>query len=108
MPQKQKESKESKNKNLWSRIKDGCSFVDDNSRLSSWLFASDPHGTQMANLICAIDPLCDLYVEKVTEGRYGISPGRVAKVSLSVYSLLRSYSLTLLTPPYGQGNSMGN
>ncbi|KAL6894696.1 peptidase S8/S53 domain-containing protein [Trichoderma evansii] len=75
--QKQKESKN--NKNLWSRIKDGCSFVDDNSRLSSWLFASNPHGTQMANLICAIDPWCDLYVAKVTEGRYGISPERVTK-----------------------------
>jgi hypothetical protein len=84
MPQKPKESKESKN--LWSRIKDGCSFVDDDSRFSSWLFASNPHGTQMANLICAIDPCCDLYVAKVTEGRYGISPGRVTKVSLIVHS----------------------
>ncbi|KAK1254166.1 hypothetical protein MKX08_008161 [Trichoderma sp. CBMAI-0020] len=77
MSQRQKRLSESKI--LWSRIKDGCSFVDDNSRLSSWLFASHPHGTQMANLICAIDPLYDLYVAKVTEGRYGISPGRVTK-----------------------------
>ncbi|KAM0518153.1 hypothetical protein ACHAPE_004560 [Trichoderma viride] len=76
-PQEQKDAKN--NKTLWSRIKDGCSFVDDDSRLSSWLFASNPHGTQMANLICAIDPCCDLYVAKVTEGRYDIKPDRVAK-----------------------------
>ena len=69
---------------LWSRIEDGRSFVDDDFRVSPWLFASDPHGTQMANLICAIDPLCQLYVAKVTDGRYGITPQRVARVSDSL------------------------
>ncbi|KAL5085666.1 hypothetical protein Trisim1_010012 [Trichoderma cf. simile WF8] len=64
---------------LWSRIKDGQSFVEESSRVSPWLFASNPHGTQMANLICAIDPWCDLYVAKVTEGRAGILPARVAR-----------------------------
>ncbi|KAH8803054.1 hypothetical protein F5884DRAFT_888196 [Xylogone sp. PMI_703] len=66
-------------KSLLSRVKDGCSFVDDHSKLGSWLFASDPHGTQMANLICAIDPLCDLYVAKVTEDKSGITNDRVAR-----------------------------
>lgn len=77
-------------KNLWSRIKEGRSFVEEDSKFSSWLFASNPHGTQMANLICAIDPWCDLYVAKVTEGRYGIRPERVEKVSQVTifYSLL--------------------
>lgn len=28
---------------LWSRIKEGKSFVDDDYRVSPWLFASDPH-----------------------------------------------------------------
>lgn len=73
--------KETENhKTLWSRIKGGKSFVEDSSRVSPWLFASNPHGTQMANLICAIDPWCDLYVAKVTEGRAGIMPARVARV----------------------------
>jgi hypothetical protein len=72
-------------KNLLSRVKDGCSFVDDHSKLGSWLFASDPHGTQMANLICAIDPLCDLYVAKVTEDKYGITKDRVARVCGSFF-----------------------
>ncbi|PTB45663.1 hypothetical protein M441DRAFT_54706 [Trichoderma asperellum CBS 433.97] len=71
--------KDGEYKTLWSRIKKGRSFVDDESRVSSWLFASDPHGTQMANLICAIDPCCDLYVAKVAEGRSGIIPARVER-----------------------------
>ncbi|KAL8743053.1 MAG: hypothetical protein Q9190_004554 [Brigantiaea leucoxantha] len=66
-------------KTLWSRIMRGRSFVDDNSRVSPWLFASDPHGTQMANLICAIDPWCELYVAKVAESRSGITPERVTR-----------------------------
>lgn len=66
---------------LWSRIKDGSSFVIFDDRVSPWMFASDPHGTQMANLICAIDPGCEIYVAKVTERRHGILPRRVADVS---------------------------
>ncbi|KAJ5617029.1 hypothetical protein N7537_002143 [Penicillium hordei] len=48
------------------------------TRISPFGGASDPHGTQMANLICAIDPGCEFYVAKVTEGRHGISLRRVA------------------------------
>ncbi|KAI1486454.1 subtilisin-like protein [Biscogniauxia mediterranea] len=64
---------------VWSRIREGRSFVDQDSRLSPWLFASDPHGTQMANLICAIDPFCEIYVARVAEDSFGITPERVAK-----------------------------
>ncbi|KID96017.1 Peptidase S8/S53, subtilisin/kexin/sedolisin, partial [Metarhizium majus ARSEF 297] len=66
-------------KTLWSWIKGGKSFVDDDSQGSSWLFASDPHGTQMANLICALDPGCELYIAKVADDRFGITPERVSK-----------------------------
>ncbi|KAL7928975.1 hypothetical protein V8C35DRAFT_325486 [Trichoderma chlorosporum] len=65
---------------LWSRIKEGRSFVDDGNRVSQWFLASDPHGTQMARIIGSIDPCCDLYVARVSSGRSGISPSRVAKV----------------------------
>lgn len=73
-------------KTLWSRIKAGRSFVDDGLRFSPWLLASEPHGTQMANIICAIDPWCELYVAQVTDGRSGITPSRVARVCAK-YSL---------------------
>ncbi|PTB38219.1 hypothetical protein M441DRAFT_71677 [Trichoderma asperellum CBS 433.97] len=63
---------------LWSSIKAGRSFVDDGSKVYPWLFASDPHGTQMANL-CAMDPFCELYVARVAEGKYGITPDRAAR-----------------------------
>lgn len=64
---------------LWSRIKAGRSFVDSASKFCPWQFPSDPHGTQMANLICAIDPLCEIYVARVAEDAVGIKPDNVAK-----------------------------
>ncbi|KAF2678077.1 subtilisin-like protein [Lentithecium fluviatile CBS 122367] len=64
-------------KSLWTRIEEGRSFVDGDSRLSPWLFASNPHGTQMANLICAIDPYCQLFVARVAEDTMGITSKRV-------------------------------
>jgi hypothetical protein len=73
-----------RNRSLWSRIVEGRSFVDDGSKVSPWLFASDPHGTQMANLICAMDPFCELYVARVAEGTYGITPTRVARVCITI------------------------
>ncbi|KAF3067660.1 Minor extracellular protease Epr [Trichoderma lentiforme] len=83
--------KETENhKTLWSRIKGGKSFVEDGSRVSPWLLASNPHGTQMANLICAIDPWCDLYVAKVTEGRAGIMPARVTRRLTPSVSIIKA------------------
>jgi hypothetical protein len=69
-------------RSLWSRIREGHSFVDDGFKICPWLFASDSHGTQMANLICAMDPFCDLYVARVAEGKYGITLERAARVSV--------------------------
>lgn len=68
------------NKRLWPRIAEGESFIDNSTRLPPWQFASDPHGTQIANIVSAIDPQCEIYVGKVTEGRHGILPDKVAEV----------------------------
>jgi hypothetical protein len=65
---------------LWSRIRNGKSFVESSSRFNPWQFPSDAHGTQMANLICALDPYCDLYVARVAETTVGINAASVAKV----------------------------
>ncbi|KAM3562177.1 hypothetical protein MY1884_001991 [Beauveria asiatica] len=70
-------------KGLWSRIKAGRSFVDSSSKFCPWQFPSDPHGTQMANLICALDPTCEIYVARVAEDAFGIKPDNVTKVSKS-------------------------
>jgi hypothetical protein len=66
---------------LSSRIKGGRSFVEGRSSHSPWHLACHPHGTQMANIICAIDPLCDIYVARVAEDAFGITAKRVEKVS---------------------------
>ncbi|TRX88928.1 hypothetical protein FHL15_010156 [Xylaria flabelliformis] len=76
------QAKEGENKGLWPRIAEGESFIDDTTRLAPWQFASDPHGTQIANIISAIDPHCEIYVAKVTEGRHGIMPDNVADAIL--------------------------
>lgn len=63
------------------RIVEGESFVHGSyGRLSSWLVASNPHGTQMANLICATDPKCHILVAKVGEHKNDVSPSAVEKV----------------------------
>ena len=65
--------------NLWARICDGKSFVHERDRVSPWYLASNPHGTQMVNLVCAIDPLCQLFVAKIADSHYGYSAARAAK-----------------------------
>lgn len=101
---------------LWSRIKAGRSFVDDGSKVCPWLFASDSHGTQMANLICAMDPFCELYVARVAEGKYGITPDRTARVSDKVWQLWSCHphfptqtdNEAVLTPIPALGYRMGS
>ncbi|KAJ3577481.1 hypothetical protein NPX13_g3087 [Xylaria arbuscula] len=61
------------------RVVNGQSFVDEDSTMMPWSFASDPHGTQMMNLICAIDPCCEIFVAKVVVGKQGIISERVAR-----------------------------
>ncbi|KAF3808686.1 hypothetical protein GCG54_00006554 [Colletotrichum gloeosporioides] len=65
--------------NLWARICDGKSFVHEQDRVSPWYLASNPIGTQMANLVCAIDPLCQLFVAKIADSHYGYSAARAAE-----------------------------
>ncbi|KAG8156362.1 hypothetical protein KVR01_013814 [Diaporthe batatas] len=65
--------------NLWARICDGKSFVHEWDRVSPWYLASNPHGTQMANLLCAIDPLCQLFIAKIADSHYGYSTARAAE-----------------------------
>lgn len=81
------QSEPEENNGLWPRIAEGESFIDDTTRLPPWQFASDPHGTQIANVISAIDPHCEIYVAKVTEGRHGIMPDNVADVRALVEAL---------------------
>jgi len=73
----------SQNQGVSHRVVSGQSFLDETHTMGAWSFASDPHGTQMANLICAIDPRCEIYVAKIIEGRYGIVPKRLARVSFT-------------------------
>jgi hypothetical protein len=74
------QTEKDENKGLWPRIAEGESFIDNTTRLPPWQFSSDPHGTQIANVISAIDPHCEIYVAKITEGRHGILPDNVAEV----------------------------
>lgn len=69
--------------NMASRIKEGESFVYSDGIEQPWWHASAAHGSQMASLICAIDPCCELYIAKVGETTTsGVSAERVIEVSL--------------------------
>ncbi|KAK4111090.1 subtilisin-like protein [Canariomyces notabilis] len=47
----------------------GASFVPSGEgRSYPWFTASDPHGTYMAALILQVNPLCDLYVYRISAG----------------------------------------
>jgi hypothetical protein len=77
------------NRHIANQIIEGKSFVYDGSYESPWWHASIPHGTQMASLICAIDPCCELYIAKVGDitspnvdlGNVPVTPEKVAEVS---------------------------
>jgi hypothetical protein len=79
------------------QIVDGQSFVYDGFSESPWWYASVPHGTQMASLLCSIDPCCELYVAKVGDAigpqvgskNAPVTPERVAEVS--TVSTIHSY-----------------
>lgn len=69
-------------KYLKHRVVDGISLVSRDTEDEVFWHASEPHGTQMAKLICSIYPLCALYVIKVAETRSsGITANNVADVS---------------------------
>ena len=66
---------------VFDQIKKGESFVyGERGRKSAWYMAGDAHGTQMASLIAAMDPLCEIFIAQVGEGRHDITPERVEKV----------------------------
>ncbi|CAG9981145.1 unnamed protein product, partial [Clonostachys byssicola] len=72
-------SSASPGQDLAHRIVDGVSLVSSGNSEEPFWHATDPHGTQMAKLISSINPLCELYVIKVTETRTaGVSANNVA------------------------------
>lgn len=82
------ERSESPNTPIFSRnpcdhIMDGTSLVARENDEQAWWHATDPHGTQMANLICSINPCCELFVVKIAESsQSGVTSAKVAEVSL--------------------------
>ncbi|KAL6867029.1 hypothetical protein J3F83DRAFT_761514 [Trichoderma novae-zelandiae] len=65
---------------LAKRIVEGISLVSVDNVEHPWWHATEPHGTQMATIICSINPCCELYVVKVAESNAsGITGHNVAK-----------------------------
>jgi hypothetical protein len=65
------------------RIFNARSFVYNRDGVElPWYLASDPHGTQMTRLICAINPCCEVCVVRVGEtSKSAMSSSRIASVS---------------------------
>ncbi|KAI1123795.1 peptidase S8/S53 domain-containing protein [Nemania abortiva] len=51
---------------LGTQIEAGISFQTTDNE-APWWHALDPHGTQMAHIICSIDPLCRLFISRLAE-----------------------------------------
>ncbi|OAA56717.1 Peptidase S8/S53, subtilisin/kexin/sedolisin [Niveomyces insectorum RCEF 264] len=86
---------------LWARVCEGRSFVHEQDRVSPWYLASNPHGTQMANLVCAIDPLCQLFVAKIADNHYGYSAARAtAAVNWAISKNVDIISMSFTTTEY--------
>jgi hypothetical protein len=68
---------------LFGKIDNGISFVKTLSgdRILPWWMVADPHGTQMASLIQAINPFCRLYIARVGKRRDDIDSEKAAEVS---------------------------
>jgi subtilisin family serine protease len=68
----------------------GASFVPSGEgRSYPWFTASDPHGTYMASLILQVNPLCDLYIYRISAGSVKTSPithESVVEVSWPLFS----------------------
>jgi hypothetical protein len=91
---------EDESKGVWPRIAEGESFIHNTTRLPPWQFSSDPHGTQLTNVISAIDPHCEIYVAKITEGRHGILPDDVAEVcGIALYVHAAAFSVCIFAFP---------
>lgn len=80
---------------LAQRIVEGISLVSRDNEEQPWWHATEPHGTQMATLICSINPFCDLYVVKVAESNAsGITGPNVAKVRAISFPIISSLVLS--------------
>lgn len=74
---------------LAQRIVEGISLVSRDNEEQPWWHATEPHGTQMATLICSINPFCELYVVKVAESNAsGITGHNVAKVRATSFHII--------------------
>lgn len=87
------------NDDLAQRVVGGTSFVNRDDEEPVWWHASEAHGTQMARLICSIDPCCDLYIVKVAETRgAGIPANTVADaIEWAISKDVDVISLSLVT-----------
>jgi hypothetical protein len=55
---------------------------------SHWWLSADSHGTQMAKLVSAIDPCCQLYIVKVGDHKRDITIGAVTNVRIQMYAFI--------------------
>lgn len=76
------------------------SGIEDEKSASHWHTVTDPHGTQMANLIRKMDPFSFLYTAKVDHDGVQISPA--TKVSLR--SFLNVMYMNLIRAGNGVGD----
>lgn len=67
---------------VFDQVKSGESFIYDvGGRKSAWYMARDAaHGTQMASLVSALDPRCEIFIAQVSNGRHEVTPDRVEQV----------------------------
>ncbi|KAL6415763.1 Ankyrin repeat protein [Ilyonectria robusta] len=107
MPQVQKDNEA--DEGLWPQIAEGKSFINNASRQRPWHFPSDSHGTQIANLISAIDPHCEIYVAKIVEGRQGIMPNNVAEaIEWAISKEVDIISMGFSIPDFTNNNQYSN
>lgn len=69
----------------------GASFVENPSEPGSilpWYTPIDAHGTQMADLICRVNPCCELFPIRVASLRKDVDVGAAVKVSVRTYPTL--------------------
>ncbi|KAI1768444.1 subtilisin-like protein [Hypoxylon sp. FL1150] len=69
---------------LGSHVVHGRSFVwtstaKEFEQETSWWLATDPHGSQMANIISQLDPCCIFYIAQVTDDARYFDEGNVVK-----------------------------
>jgi hypothetical protein len=75
----------------------GESFIDnDDLGTPPWHYSEDEHGTQMAHLIRALDPRCELVVARVGDRHCEITSANLAAVSTPIYARRKGRSTDIL------------